>query len=221
MKTRDLLFAALLAILPGLVSAGVYEDMLTALKSDDTGAAIALLNRGVDVNTVDSSGNTLLMLAVRENNEQLLEQLILRRARLNVRNRDGDTAVRMAAFGGKLTFVQRLVEAGAEVNMYGWSPLSYAAFNGHAAIVEYLLKRGAEINATTENGFTALLIAARNGHLSVVDVLLKQQADPNIASESGETALDWAERTNNSEIAQRLRDAGGHSGKTVTIEISK
>lgn len=221
MKTRDLLFTALLVILPGLASAGVYEDMLTALKSDDTGAAIALLNRGVDVNTVDIMGNTLLMLAVRENNEQLLEQLILRRARLNVRNRDGDTAVRMAAFGGKLTFVQRLVEAGAEVNMYGWSPLSYAAFNGHAAIVEYLLKRGAEINATTENGFTALLIAARNGHLSVVDVLLKQQADPNIASESGETALDWAERTNNSEIAQRLRDTGGHSGKTVTIEISK
>lgn len=221
MKTRDILFAALLAILPGLVSAGVYEDMLTALKSDDTSAAIALLNRGVDVNTVDISGNTLLMLAVRENNEQLLEQLILRRARLNVRNRDGDTAVRMAAFGGKLPFVQRLVEAGAEVNMYGWSPLSYAAFNGHAAIVEYLLKRGAEINATTENGFTALLIAARNGHLSVVDVLLKQKADPNIASESGETALDWAERTDNSEIAQRLRDAGGRSGKTVTIEISK
>lgn len=221
MKTRDLLFASLLVILPGLASAGVYEDMLTALKSDDTGAAIALLNRGVDVNTVDISGNTLLMLAVRENNEQLLEQLILRRARLNVRNRDGDTALRMAAFGGKLAFVQRLVEAGAEVNMYGWSPLSYAAFNGHAVIVEYLLKRGAEINATTENGFTALLIAARNGHLSVVDVLLKQKADPNIASENGETALDWAERTDNSTIAQRLRDAGGHSGKTVTIKISK
>lgn len=221
MKTRDLLFAALLVILPGLASAGVYEDMLTALKSDDTGAAIGLLNRGVDVNTVDISGNTLLMLAVRENNEQLLEQLILRRARLNVRNRDGDSALRMAAFGGKLPFVQRLVEAGAEVNMYGWSPLSYAAFNGHAAIVEYLLKRGAEINATTENGFTALLIAARNGHLPVVEVLLKQQADPNIANENGETALDWAERTNNSEIAQRLRAAGGHSGKTVTIEISK
>jgi ankyrin repeat protein len=114
-----------------------------------------------------------------------------------------------------------LVEAGAEVNMYGWSPLSYAAFNGHAEIVEYLLKRGAEIDAKTENGSTALLIAARNGHIQVIDVLLKRQADPNIATENDETALDWAEKTNNTDIAKRLRDAGGRSGKTVTIEISK
>jgi ankyrin repeat protein len=99
MKTIAILFVALFAILPGLASAGVYEDMLIALRSDDTGAAVALLNRGVDVNTVDITGNTLLMLAVRENNEALLEQLILRKARLNTRNRDGDSALRMAAFG--------------------------------------------------------------------------------------------------------------------------
>jgi ankyrin repeat protein len=43
----------------------------------------------------------------------------------------------------------------------------------------------------------------------------------NIANENGETALDWAEKNNNSQIAKLLRDAGGHSGKTVTIEISK
>lgn len=221
MKIKTLLFTALLALLPVLAGAGVYEDMLTALKSDDTGAAIALLNRGVDVNTVDIDGNTLVMLAVRENNQALLEQLILRRARLNVRNRNGDTALRMAAFTGKLPFVQRLVEAGAEVNMYGWSPLSYAAFNGHAEAVTYLLKRGAEINAPTENGSTALLFAARNGHREIVEILLKNEADPNIANENDETALDWAEKTNNADIAQRLRDAGGHSGKTVVIEISK
>ena len=221
MKIKTLLLAALFAWLPGFATAGVYDDMLTALKSDDTGAAVALLNRGVDVNTVDIEGNTLVMLAVRENNLALLEQLILRRARLNVRNRNGDTALRMAAFTGKLPFVQRLVEAGAEVNMYGWSPLSYAAFNGHAEIVAYLLKRGGEINATTENGSTALLFAARNGHREVVELLLKNEADPNIANENDETPLDWAERTNNADIAERLRGAGGHSGKTVVIEISK
>lgn len=221
MKINSLLFFTLLITLSSVASAGVYQDMLTALKSDDTGAAVALLDRGVDVNTVDIEGNTLVMLAVRENNKDLLEQLILRRARLNVRNRNGDTALRMAAFTGKLPFVQRLVEAGAEVNMYGWSPLSYAAFNGHADIVEYLLKRGAEINAKTENGSTALLLAARNSHREVAEILLKHDADPNIENENGETALDWAERTNNTDIAKRLRETGGHSGKSVVIEISQ
>ncbi|MBN9424083.1 MAG: hypothetical protein BGO63_07625 [Candidatus Accumulibacter sp. 66-26] len=210
MKPIALLFALLL---PTLASAGVYDDMLSALRAGDTPAAVALLNRGVDVNTVDVEGNTLVMLAVRENNAELLEQLLLRRARLNVRNRNGDTALRLAAFDGKLPFVQRLVEAGAEVNMYGWSPLSYAAFNGHAPVVDYLLRRGAEIDAKTENGSTALMLAARNGHLAVVESLLKAQADPNIANENGETALDWAEKGNNGDIVQRLRAAGGASGK--------
>lgn len=221
MKTRNLFFTVLFVALHGFATAGVYDEMLTALKSDDTGAVVALLNRGVDVNTVDIHGNTLVMLAVRENNKDLLDQLILRRARLNVRNRDGDTALRMAAFTGKLVFVQKLVEAGAEVNMYGWSPLSYAAFNGHAPVVEYLLKHGAEINATTENGSTALMLAARNSHREVAEVLLKHEADPNVASESGETALDWAEKTNNTDIAKRLLEAGGKSGKTVVIEVSE
>lgn len=221
MKINSLLFFVLLTILPGVASAGVYDDMIIALKSDDTGAAIALLNRGVDVNTVDIEGNTLVMLAVRENNPELLENLILRRARLNVRNRNGDTALRMAAFTGKMPFVKRLVEAGAEVNMYGWSPLSYAAFNGHADIAEFLLKHGAELNATTENGSTALLVATRNGHGPVVELLLKHAADPNIETQNNETALDWAEKTSNTDIANLLRAAGGRSGKTVTIDLSK
>ncbi|MFZ2854439.1 MAG: ankyrin repeat domain-containing protein [Rhodocyclaceae bacterium] len=217
----QLVALAMLTTLPGLAAAGVYEDMLIALKSDNTPAAVALLDRGVDVNTVDIHGNTLVMLAVRENNLDLLEQLLLRRARLNIRNRDGDTALRTAAFTGKLPFVQRLVEAGAEVNMYGWSPLAYAAFNGHADVAAYLLKRGAEINAVTENGSTALLLAVRNGHQAAVDILLKHEADPNIATERDETALDWAVKTNNTDIAERLRKAGGRSGKMGTAEPSR
>lgn len=208
-------------LLPVHALAGVYEEMLTTLKSGDTAGSIALLNRGVDVNTVDSAGNTLVMLAVREDNEALLEQLLLRRARVNVRNRNGDTALRLAAFGGKLSFVQRLVEAGAEVNMYGWSPLSYAAFNGHTEIVDYLLKRGAEIDAVTENGATALMIAVRNGHRELVDLLLQRAANPNIANENGDTALDWAEKVNNAnntEMIQHLRDAGARSGKALSID---
>jgi ankyrin repeat protein len=207
-------FASLILalLLSAYAAAGVYEDLLMNLKSGDTAGSIALLDRGVDVNTVDSAGNTLVMLAVREDNKALLEQLLLRRARVNVRNRNGDTALRLAAFGGKLSFVQRLVEAGAEVNMYGWSPLSYAAFNGHTKIVDYLLKRGAEIDAVTENGATALMIAVRNGHRELVALLLQRAANPNISNENGETALDWAEKANDAAMIQRLRDAGGKTG---------
>ncbi|MBV5323681.1 ankyrin repeat domain-containing protein, partial [bacterium] len=97
----------------------------------------------MDINTVDRSGDTLLIQAVRLDMPELINYLIQRRARLNSRNRNGETALSIAAFVGKLPYVQKIVEAGAEVNFYGWPPLSYAAFNGHLEIVEYLLKRGA------------------------------------------------------------------------------
>lgn len=90
-----------------------------------------------------------------------------------------------------------MVEAGAEVNFYGWPPLSYAAYNGHLEVVDYLLKHGAEVNATTENGSSALFFAARFGHIEVIRLLLKNQADPKIVNENGDTAVDWALKSKN------------------------
>ncbi|MFZ4538069.1 ankyrin repeat domain-containing protein [Propionivibrio sp.] len=218
MKIIAILFALLL---PALASAGSYEDMEEALIRGDAPAAINLIKRGVDINTVDRTGNTLLIQSVRRDVPDLFDYLMQRRARLNVRNRNGETALSIAAYTGKLPYVQRLVEAGAEVNFYGWPPLAYAAFNGHLAIVDYLLKHGAEINATTENGSTALFFAARFGHREVIELLLKNKADPTIANENGETAVDWALKSENTDIEGLLRAAGGRSGKSVFIELSK
>jgi ankyrin repeat protein len=217
----QIIIRLLFLLLPTLVFAGVYHDMEKALISGDTPAAINLINRGVDINTVDIAGNSLLIQSVRQDNKELFDYLLQRRARLNLRNRNGETALSLAAYTGKLPFVQRLLEAGAEVNMYGWSPLAYAAFNGHVAIAELLLKRGAEINAQTENGSTALLLAARYGFIEIVDLLLKNKADPNVANQNDETAMDWALRTSNTDIVERLRQAGGRSGDALVIEISK
>ena len=209
-RTLAVLFTLLL--LPIAAAAGVYEDMEEALISGDTAWAIKLINRGMDVNSVDAAGNTLLMQTVNRDNQEFFDYLLKRRARINTRNRNGETALSLAAYRGKLHFVQRLVDSGADVNLYGWPPLIYAAFNGHPAVAEYLLKKGAEVNATTENGSTALLFAARFGHIEVVELLLLNKADPNIANERGATAIDWALKTDNTDIADLLRKAGGRAG---------
>jgi ankyrin repeat protein len=60
-----------------------------------------LINRGMDVNSVDSSGNTLLMQAVQRDNMDLFDYLLKRRARINTRNRNGETALSLAAYKGK------------------------------------------------------------------------------------------------------------------------
>ena len=55
-----------LAFAPACAAAGVYEDMMHAIKVDDNQEVASLLGRGVDVDTVSPEGESLLMLAVRE-----------------------------------------------------------------------------------------------------------------------------------------------------------
>ncbi len=218
MKKYIFLFALLF---PLLATAGAYEDMEESLIRNDSSAAIELIKRGVDINTVDRAGNTLLMQAVRRDLPELFSYLLQRRARVNVRNKNEETALSIAAYSGKIDYVDRLVKAGAEINFYGWAPLAYAAYNGHVEIVDYLLKHGAEINATSGSGSTALFYAARFGHIAVVELLLKNKADPKVANEHGDTAIDWALKSANTDIADLIRAAGGRSGKAVVIELSK
>ena len=220
MKSRFFAFLITL-VLSASAFAGAYEDMEEALIRGDTGAAVALINRGMDVNTVDRHGNTLLTQSIRRDLPELFDYLMQRKARINMRNRNGETALSIAAYLGRAKYVQRLVDAGAEVNFFGWPPLAYAAYNGHTEIVEYLLKRGAEIDAKTENGSTALFFASRFGHIETVRTLLKHQADPTIVNDNDETAVDWALKGKNTDIEDILRAAGGRSGKSVTIELSK
>ena len=211
----------LVLLLPVLAFAGAYEDLEEALIRNDAGAGIALVNRGIDVNSVDRQGNSLLTQAVQRDIPELFDFLLQRRARVNTRNRNGESALSIAGYQGRAKYVQRLVEGGAEINFYGWSPLSYAAYNGHTDIVDYLIKRGAEVDGTTENGSTALFFAARFGHIDTVKTLLAHRADPTIVNDNDETAVDWALKGRNTDIEDILRKAGGRSGKTVTIELSK
>jgi len=197
--------------------AGIYDDMLVAIKAGNAPDVVALLKRGLDANIVDREGNTLLMLAVRDGNEDIVDVLLAAKANPNARNANGDTALRLAAFRGSLPMVERLVKARAMVNMPGWTPLIYAAFNGHHEVVRYLLAQGAQIDAQAENGFTALIAAARGGHEETIKLLLKQGANPNLKSDQGETAMDFALRGDNTLIFDHLRAAGGLSGKALSM----
>ena len=97
--------------------AGIYEDMLVAIKTGSAPDVIALLNRGLDPNIVDREGYTLLMLAVRDGDADIVDVLLAAKANPNARNGHGDTALRLAAFRGSLPMVEKLVKARALINM--------------------------------------------------------------------------------------------------------
>jgi ankyrin repeat protein len=207
--------AALLLAVPCFVQAAVYDEMMSAVKLGDRGTVVELLNRGMDVNTSDIEGNTLLMLAVRENHPELVDLFILQRAKINARNMHGDSALRLAAYEGRLAIVKRLVEAGAQIEMEGWTPLIYATFNGHGEVVEFLLTKGADINAVSESGMSALMAAARGGYADIAKRLVALGADIDLKDSNGRTALDWATRAHNTNIADFLSGQGARKGGDI------
>lgn len=206
MKLTRFCLAFLMVITAGSALAGAYDEMIVAIRNHDREKVVSLLQRGMDVNTADQDGTTLVMHAARMGDKTLLEYLLEKRANVLIKNKNGDTAINLAALHGQLDCVKLLVKAGAEINPAGglWTPLSYAAFSGQRDISAYLIEAGAHIDARAPNGMTSLMLAARNGHLTVVQLLLESHADRSLRSPDGLTALDIARNAHQNQIAALL-----------------
>lgn len=207
-KTFLALVATLLLAVSPHVAAGAYDDILAAANQGDTTKVVDLLRRGMDVNTTDPQGNTLLMIATREKNLELVRFLLDNRANAQKHNRYGDTALMIAALQGTEEIVKLLLERKTEPSQPGWNALHYAAFENHAKIGALLLAAGADVNALAPNGSTALMLAAKRGHLEMVRLLVGAKAELNQIDSVEGTALDMAIQAKHTDVADFLRRAG-------------
>ncbi|ATE59914.1 ankyrin repeat domain-containing protein [Thauera sinica] len=222
---RSLLAAASAFVLLGAgpAGAGSYEDALSSARLGDTSQLVGLLGKGIDPDTVDAQGNTLLILAAREGQLATVEALLKYRASVGTRNLAGDSALMLAVLAGHEQVADVLMKAGAPINQDGWTPLHYAAFEGRLVLLDKLLAAGAEANAAAPNKSTALMLAARNGHIDVVRRLLKRpDVDLDMVNDAGLTADNWALQNANTDIADLIRAERrrrGGKNPSITIEI--
>jgi hypothetical protein len=126
------------------------------------------------------------------------------------KNRDGISALYIAAQEGNLEVVKILLDYGvlAEVNQDRRNiatPLYMAAQNGHSEVVKILLASGAAVNQATLNGVTPLVVAAQEGHLEVIKILLASGAAVNQARRvDGVTPLFMAAQNGHLEVVYVL-----------------
>jgi TusA-related sulfurtransferase len=122
-------------------------------------------------------------------------------------------ALQLAAKGGHLEVVERLLAAKAAINAgNAWSKgrtaLQAAAEGGHLEVVERLIAAKADINAGSAwaEGPTALQLAAGGGYLEIVERLLAAEANVNAgaAEFEGLTALKAAAEGGHLEVVERL-----------------
>lgn len=103
-------------------NAAVCADLA---RDGDTEALLDRLDRGMPVDTADSCGNTLLMLASYHGHAAVVSALLERGADVNRLNDRGQSPLAGAVFKGEDTIVWLLLEAGADVN--AGSPSAAAA----------------------------------------------------------------------------------------------
>ncbi len=114
----------------------------------------------------------------------------------NTMDRDGKTALMLAAFEGHTAMVQVLLANGAQVNRQdkdGATALMLAAARGHTDVVTALLATGADVNLQHHTGQTALMLAVVGGHGTVAHALLARGADLELKNQARQTAVTLAQ----------------------------
>lgn len=184
------------------------ESFFDAIRNDRIDMVRRWLQRGMDVNSFDSKGDPILLIAVRHGSNKVIEDLLtIQQIKVDALNRVGESPLMIAALRGDLTNARRLVELGAQINRPGWTPLHYAATGGHLAMTRWLLDESAYIDAESPNGTTPLMMAARQARRSIVELLITEGADPTARNEAGFTVTDYLDRNGLLDLARRAEVA--------------
>ena len=169
----DEFFAAVLRDNPGnlqsLLKRGM--DANTPSPEGQTGLTLALASESMkavevlmswpktDVNTLNSNGESPLMLAAIKGNKDIAEQLIKKGADVN---KTGWTPLHYAASSGQLAIISLLLDQHAYIDAgspNGTTPLMMAARYGTGEAVDLLLAEGADARLKNQQGMTALEFA--------------------------------------------------------------
>lgn len=138
---------------------------------------------GIDLNEFND-GETLLIKAARQSQHDLITSLVQSGADVNLRGKDGVSALHISANAQDI------------------------------GTVEYLLAHGADVNATDDMGRTPLMWSLAKLEpeseidIEVIKVLLKNGADPNLKSFDGWVPLKMATENQLDEIVEMLKAVG-------------
>ena len=110
----------------------------------------ALLGNGANANAAPNEGQvSVLHSAAYDGQKEIAEVLLAKGAKVNARDKNGDTPLHCAA-GGAVSTIET---------------------QGHRDVVELLLNRGAEINAKNDIGWTPLYVATHYGRRATAELL--------------------------------------------------
>jgi len=143
-----------------------------------------LVDAGADINQKQGEfKQTLIMLALHDDNTELVKYLINKGVDVKAQAKDGETALYLAASYGNIEAADALLRAGADIdkeNSNGFSPLFRAIQKEKTDMALYLISKGADVNSRDTRDFTPAYVAAEAGDLVSLKKLAEAGADLNI-----------------------------------------
>jgi 26S proteasome non-ATPase regulatory subunit 10 len=154
--------------------------------------------KNFDVDVMDGSGWTPLMMACsRKDAEAIVDLLLSKDADVNAKNNNGQTALHFCASKANLDIARTLLSqkppASARIkDKRGQLALHRAAAGGNVPMIKELLGAGkSPLNATDVDGMTALHHAISEGHGDAALLLLTRGAEFDKQDRDGKVALDY------------------------------
>lgn len=182
-------------------------DFTKAVKFNDVKQVKLLLSQGINPNAVDSNGNPMLVLAIKDRSNAVIEVLLSAKGMdVDLSDKNGETPLMMASINGDLPLVKTLVlKNRAQLDHISWTPLHYACAKGHLDVAQFLLANGAMIDSLSLGGTTPLMMAVQSGNDYLVKLLLDKGSNLQLRNEAGFSAIDIADIYNKPAISEGLR----------------
>lgn len=169
-----------------------------------------LLANSADVDATNISGESALLLAVKQDLEDVVQMLVDAGANLN-QNGPCYSALHCAVVNSRVNLVKILLKAGADVNVVsklGVTPLKLAVTVSNLEIVKLLVDAKADVN-TIPVLECAIVNAVKSENLSIVSTLIDAGADVNTKTDQKKiTALHLAAMLNELALIEKLLSLG-------------
>lgn len=199
------------------------EEFFKAIKLRDGRAVKAFLQGGMDPNTRNANGQTVLTFALEATDASMIEPLI-NNADLSLPDAAGNTPIFLALKHDHPEIFETLLAKNVDINSAGRSSknvnkqtiLALAVQKRNAELVRRLLDKGADPNLADDNGVTPLYAAVigENVDTGIVRMLIEKGANVNVQSTTrGATPLIYTVVNFNMPVETKL--------ETINLLIEK
>jgi len=188
-----------------------YTALMLAMYNGDVNIAKQIiLKDATTLDQIDNRNLTPLMIAINNEDEEMVQFLIDQNANLKYRHVDGYTALMLAMDNGDINIAKQIILKDAttldQVNNENLT-LMIAVIQGNEEMVQFLIDQNANVKYQNIYGDTALMMAVRDLNVNIAkQIILKDTTTLDQVNKDNKTPLMIAVLQGNEEMVQFLID---------------